>query len=426
MHPDWLLDILARQSEDTAKSKEEKRWLARHDRRELLKLLEQGRSEELPQEMLDQEELWQLMDLDHRAVSVTQLEQYASCPFSYFLRYGLNIREREVLDVRPLDDGNVLHALLENAGQELKALVDLTDAEIEERMDRIQEEEQESFSRYKASSRYQYYWNKLKKSAVRAMHVIQEQIRRGEFVPEVFEWTFGSSGARRSALQIQLADGKSLMLMGKIDRVDVLREGTDSFVRILDYKTGRTKWNLWEIFEGVKLQLPLYMEAYQEKEGGKPAGLFYFHLIPPVIKGDQKAENPKREEQVLKSMQLDGILLDDPWIVEKMDEDLKEKSGNSKIIPAGLTKNGALTANSSKASEQQFQSLLALAHHKAEELGQGIAQGHVEPHPVKDGLSVTCDYCPYHSACRLDPAKDLQYLRRIDQHKDEDFWETIL
>ena len=41
--------------------------------------------------------------------SISRLEQYASCPFSYYLRYGLGARERRVYRLTPPDMGSFMH-----------------------------------------------------------------------------------------------------------------------------------------------------------------------------------------------------------------------------------------------------------------------------------------------------------------------------
>ena len=52
--------------------------------------------------------------------SVTRLQNYRTCPYQYFLQYGLGIEERKTGDVDPLDYGNYLHAGLHKFGDRLK------------------------------------------------------------------------------------------------------------------------------------------------------------------------------------------------------------------------------------------------------------------------------------------------------------------
>ena len=266
-----------------------RRWYRRHGFRERIRKLSCAPQEKTPQEHLGQEEMRALLDMDNRLFSITQMERYARCPFSYYLRYGLSLKERLVLQVRPLDDGNVLHEILEEAGEWFAKLWE-QGASQESSADMVEEliaKREEEYGAYQSSSRYRYYWSKLKYTAQRAVHIMQEQLKAGEFQPKFFEWTFGA-GSGRSArpVEIPLDTGETLKLQGKIDRVDILQEEEKCYVRVVDYKSGNTKFSESDIYAGIGLQLPVYLEAAQEaveQSTGReavPAGIFYFHLTP--------------------------------------------------------------------------------------------------------------------------------------------------
>ncbi len=424
MHPDWLLDALARGEFEEAQALAARRWLGKHGREKELDLLQAAETDLPAEEPLEYGELWDLMQLQDRSVGVTQLEQYARCPLAYYFRYGLQLSEREVLSVRALDDGNVLHALLEEIGPQLQQLIELEPAEIERRMDRLLDEHSEEFARYQAGSRYQYYWQKLKNTAGRAVSILQEQIRKGEFVPDAFEWKFGGGEGAAPALRIHLQDGREMKLMGRIDRVDILQEGEDRYVRILDYKSGRADWDLWDVYEGLKLQLPVYLDAYQTAHDVQPAGIFYFHLIPAVQKGTAEDTAEEEYKRILKGARLEGLMLNDPRIAELMDEDLQD-AGTSLVIPARMKKDGTLWAGRQMADPEEFERLRRFAHAKAAQIGEQIVEGQVAPRPVLDGTELACTYCTYRNACRLDPLQHPEQVRRVDTHKDMDFWDAI-
>lgn len=423
-HPNWLLDAWADGCYSGIEEETVRKWLSLHEQASIVERLRQAPMESAPEEKLEHGELWELLELSRRPVSVTQLEQYAGCPFAYFLRYGLGLHERELLDVRPLDDGNVLHTILEEAGEYLQAMIELPQEQIEERMNRLMDEKSQDFARYQASSRYQYYWSKLKKTAVRAIRILQEQIVRGEFRPEAFEWKFGGGTADAPALTIPLQNGRRLHLMGKIDRIDILNEEEEQYVRILDYKTGNTGWNVWDIHDGLKLQLPIYLDAYQTHRNAKPAGIFYFHLTPVLQKGSPMQSPEAQNQQILRSAKLDGLLLKDPAIAEKMDSGLLE---GSLVVPAQLKKDGSFYSTSSVADEEQFEQLRKYARKVAAGISEKIVDGQMQPSPVvrENTGSAVCEYCEYRSACRLDPRSDTERYRRLPHRNKEDFWKLL-
>ena len=45
--------------------------------------------------------------------SVSRLETYMSCPFSYYLKYGLKISEKEKLEVKTVDTGSFMHEVID-------------------------------------------------------------------------------------------------------------------------------------------------------------------------------------------------------------------------------------------------------------------------------------------------------------------------
>lgn len=84
-------------------------------------------------------------------------------------------------------------------------------------------------------------------------------MKQGEFRPEGFEVSIGG---------------------GRIDRMDVLKEDNRVYVKIIDYKTGNTSFDLVSLYHGLQLQLVVYMDAAVQAEQKKhpecqaePAGI---------------------------------------------------------------------------------------------------------------------------------------------------------
>ena len=74
-----------------------------------------------------------------------------------------------------------------------------------------------------------------------------------------------------------------MYLRGKIDRVDTCDTDGKTLVKIIDYKTGNTKWETDMPYYGRALQLVIYLDAVMEQlsKSGKeilPAAFFYYHI----------------------------------------------------------------------------------------------------------------------------------------------------
>ncbi|MFQ9894729.1 MAG: PD-(D/E)XK nuclease family protein [Lachnospira sp.] len=52
-------------------------------------------------------------------------------------------------------------------------------------------------------------------------------------------------------------------MQGKIDRIDICEDDNNVYVRVVDYKTGKSDFDLLKTFYGLKLQLVTYMKAAQ-------------------------------------------------------------------------------------------------------------------------------------------------------------------
>mgnify|MGYP000505534784 CR=1 FL=1 len=132
----------------------------------------------------------------------------------------------------------------------------------------------------KDSSRNSFMIKRMEDLADRTIWAMGEQLKCGDFVPFVFEHKFN----------MEVGDGDRKQLMsGTIDRVDICENGTDVYVRIIDYKTGKKDFNIVKTYYGIDIQLMVYMEAAMKlvakMRPGKnaiPAGVFYYNISDPM------------------------------------------------------------------------------------------------------------------------------------------------
>lgn len=139
--------------------------------------------------------------------------------------------------------------------------------------------------------------------------------------------------------------------------MDILQEEEKCYVRVIDYKSGNTKFAESDIYAGIGLQLPVYLEAAQEaveQSTGKeavPAGIFYFHLTPEYVKGQEIKTPQELADAILKTGRLEGLLLEDPALAQKMDGDI---AASSKILPVRLKADGSFYKDAPVASQEEF------------------------------------------------------------------------
>lgn len=343
--------------------------------------------------------------------SVTRLENFAKCAYAHYLSYGLKLREREESGFESVDMGNLYHTALERYSKKLEESTydwftipeDVRDGYAKEAMD-------EAILSYPNLSIYATAENAH--MAGRMNHIFQQtvwaltaQVRKGRFVPKDFEIAF-SKIDHLEALDFCLDHDNRIQLRGQIDRVDTCEEENRLYVKVIDYKSGNTKFDFIKLYQGLQLQLVVYMNAAMELEKKKhekkeiiPGGLFYYHINDPVIEVTGEVDESQVREAILKELKPDGLVNAEEVVYRAMDEMFEQKSD---VIPVELKKNGELSARSSVVNANEFQILSEYVNNSIVRTGKEIYQGNVKVSPYVEGQMSSCDYCPYKAVCGFD------------------------
>ena len=343
--------------------------------------------------------------------SVTRLESFARCAYAHFLSYGLKLHEREESGFENVDMGNLYHSAIEHYSKKLansdynwiNIPDDIRDVFATEAME-------QAVLAYPNLSIYATAENAH--IAKRMQHIFKQtvwalttQVRKGTFVPNEFEIAF-SKQDKLDALSFQLEDGNRIQLKGRIDRLDTCEDDNRLYVKIIDYKSGNTKFDVLKLYHGLQLQLVVYMNAALELEKEKhpakevlPGGLFYYHIDDPVIEVTGEMSEAEVEEAILKELKPDGLVNREEAIYRAMDAYFETKSD---VIPVELKKSGELSSRSSVVSTEEFTILSEYVNHNIVQKGTEIYRGNVEVAPFVEGQSSSCDYCPYRAICGFD------------------------
>lgn len=157
--------------------------------------------------------------------SVSRLEKYRSCPFSYYLQYGLKLKEKENLKIHTFETGSFMHETIDEFFEEVRRQ-DLGLAEIEE--EQIQEivsniiDEKLKLSKnfiFSSTAKYIALVKRLKRIVSKALKYIIQTLICSDFSVEGTEVEFGKKGDY-PPIVLTLEDGKRVEITGKIDRID--------------------------------------------------------------------------------------------------------------------------------------------------------------------------------------------------------------
>ncbi len=372
--------------------------------------------------------------------SISRLERFAGCPFSFFAEYGLKAEERRLYQLHTPDLGSLFHEVLELFSNRLEenntqwstltkeAAATLVHQCVDEAAPRLGERI------LMESAANQYLIRRLKRISTKAVWTLIQHLQLGHFVPSGYEVGFGIH-EKLPPIVIELGNGGSLILSGKIDRVDLLDAAGAHYVKIIDYKSGNKEFSFQDIYYGLQLQLLVYLDAYlkyHQKTGDawKPGGVFYFRIMEPSLSMERELSPEEIEQTLYEKMKMSGLLLQEDILIESLDHSLRTESGtsfsgNSAIVPIGFTQSGAFSSTSNLADEAQYTALLDFVIQRTRELGEAMKEGIITPAPYLDGQRNPCSYCKYRSICRHDYEERPKW-RKLRKMNKKDFWAEIM
>ena len=163
-------------------------------------------------------------------------------------------------------------------------------------------------------------------------------------------------GKHYPPIKLELENGQNVEITGKIDRVDIAITGDKKYIRIIDYKSSVKNIDLNEVQDGVQIQLLTYLDSITKIEDVLPAGVFYFNLIEPMIKGNKNMTDEEIEQKIKEQFKMQGLLLADVQVVKMNDNKLQ--IGKSDIISAEIKKDGTLSKRQGNLlTEEEFKNL---------------------------------------------------------------------
>ena len=352
--------------------------------------------------------------------SVSRMEVFYSCPYAHFLQYGLKLQDRKTSEVQAFTIGNLYHRMLELFFRKLMRRKDMEEAFGEKREELLNEVLEElwqdpEFSLFLSGGRNEYLRMKLQKNGRRILWALGKQLLGGDFRPKAVEEEFKM-------------EEEGLQLRGRIDRVDeyLSEDRKTLFLKVIDYKSGKKAFSLKNLFAGLDLQLPLYMDYVLQREKEKnpnrevlPSALFYFTMENPVIPYD-KDSDPDKER--LKAFKPSGLVN----FSEESLSHLEKREEESLLLPVQC-KNGEVEEKGAAVSSEKLEALLAFARKEMLEGAKRIKEGEKGISPIrKEGDITACSYCPYHSICGFDEDIPNFRYRSPDSRTDEELWEEIL
>ena len=366
-------------------------------------------------------------------MSASRMDKYKSCHFSYFMRYGLQAEPRKPAGFTAPEYGTFVHYVLEHVLQSCPIGEESWGEELQKRLraavraavDRYTAEELGGLEHQ--SQRFRYLFRRLLRSVQAVVDNVAQELCASRFRPISFELGFGSRG---ELPPVELtAEGVTISVSGFVDRVDGWVENGRLHLRVVDYKTGRKSFDLTEVWNGLGLQMLLYLFALEERGEGfyglpvEGAGVLYLPARDAVVRGSRTMSEEERQKAVDKELVRRGLVLSDGAVLEAME---RPGPGGYRFLPLRVSKSTGEITGEALVSAERLGRLEKHTRKVLEEICRELAAGNIAADPFWRGPEKNaCRFCDYAAACHFEEGRGGDCRRWLPGVKAQEFWENV-
>lgn len=351
-------------------------------------------------------------------LSSSKVDCLASCRFAYFMEYGLRARERKTAELDASLYGSFVHDVLEKTARQVMREGGFARLPLE-RVLEIAERYIEDYAARELrdvllTERADYLFRRTFPEVRRVVTELYRELSVSAFEPKWFELNFAAHGTLPA---VRIVGREAVAeLEGLVDRADVWQNGERVYVRVVDYKTGKKDFDYTMVFNGIGLQMLLYLFTLTAETGMLPAGVLYFparlERLSMKDRSDESAVNAERR----KSLRRKGLLLNDTEVLLAMEPSAEKPE----FLPVSYDKSGEPKGDI--ASVHEWKLLERHVFATVEALADELYGGELTPDPYyRDGMQNACRWCPYGAVCRAEGER--RWLQRI-KNADE-FWRKL-
>ena len=308
--------------------------------------------------------------------SVSSFEVFFNCPYHYFLRTGLKLKEHHSTVNLTALMGTIVHAIVENLIKvDPKTYANQTVEELSVII-------QPYFDDLKTlMPRKTEVWNFVSDLLANNLWLMFKRLNDME---QNTNFTFYQAELKFNH-DFQLNNDIMLKLKGFIDRIDQNSE----FFRIVDYKSSYKNLSLPKVKAGLQLQLLTYLVVADKLLDKKPSGAFYFSFLNQTVDISQQRLSRNKitahntddyYDLFIKAHKLSGWFVNSDASMYYSDKFVKHVSNTFNVNKRGLFDLDTIT---------EF--LIHLYTHLSQELKQGV----IDRTPVAGA----CDYCEFRHIC---------------------------
>ncbi len=351
------------------------------------------------------------------SLSQSRLDSYVLCRFGYFCQYAADLKEPPEAKLSQVNVGTFVHRIFATFLARVRDLpLPLPEEEFLALVDELVGDcVREIVPDSRHTGRVFYLFARLKGAVIPSLRSLMAEFAQSDFYPAFFELPVGMDAPFSvPALTVPLSDGRTVSLRGVIDRLDTFRDGENTYVRVVDYKTGEKRFRMEDISEGLHVQLLLYLFSAVSAPDGParrallgggtklcPAAAYYFSAPPggatasSLLTSEEAAK--KAEDSILRS----GVFLNDRHILSAMDQEL-----STRFVPVSV-KDGTVKGTG-LVSAEELEQIREILEEAVSQIGQDMVRGDARALPKVSGEHGPCNYCAMKALCRAADGKEAE------------------
>ena len=342
------------------------------------------------------------------------IDSYVGCPFEYMCNRLLDLNDIAPASFDYANFGTYIHYIFENYLKGAAAddmIGKKPDPEyIRNAVNTIADQYVSTFFKNGEmdSERLSRRLMRMRRLAMLVATNLTREFENSSFEPEFFELDIGKNTV--SPVTLSVDNERNAYLVGKVDRVDVWRNGDDVYIKVVDYKSGSKTFSKKDLERGQNVQLPLYLFALcdENQEGFRqlvnvtddqrilPAGALYLSsLIAPIeLSGDDggKDATVARAEAAIERS---GFLLSDSDVLRALDSELSPQY----ICGAKTDKKGNITGASLLPADE-MEALGESLKETIKGIAKSMTSGCMNADPLWSDNKFRCEYCRMRAVCR--------------------------
>lgn len=250
-----------------------------------------------------------------------------------------------------------------------------------------------------------FYVEKYKKTLRELIDILNEQLSKTDYKNDYLEEWFS----------IEKDRDLNFKVLGKIDKVLTLKDDKNTYVIVIDYKTGSMHGDFNKVIYGLDMQLLYYLYLIKNTNiimNPKFTGMY----LQPVMSEKLNSEKNKTYDEIKKdSAKLFGYTIDDVSLISHIDKDYDEKSF---IQGLKIKKDGTFYTYSKVLSSDTINELIDIVDKNINEVMDSIENSDFSINPKKlDNDLVGCEYCQFKDICYMNNDNIVE----LESHKNLDF-----